>query len=87
LAKKLEKSKINMSLEDINYDIIYDIVTENSNFVDYIDEIFIDGEEIIIYYKGDYNTEEFSLTINEYKDRIILMRDKKINQILDESSL
>jgi hypothetical protein len=76
-----------MSLEDINYDIIYDIVTENSNFVDYIDEIFIDGEEIIIYYKGDYNTEEFSLTINEYKDRIILMRDKKINQILDESSL
>ncbi len=72
-----------MILEDINYDIIYDIITENSNFVDYIDEIFIDGEEIIIYYKGDYNTEEFSLTINEYKDKVILMRDRKINQILE----
>jgi hypothetical protein len=80
----LEESKISkMILEDINYDIIYDIITENSNFVDYIDEIFIDGEEIIIYYKGDYNTEEFSLTINEYKDKVILMRDRKINQILE----
>ena len=76
-----------MILEDINYDIIYDIITENSNFVDYIDEVYIDDEDIIIYYKGDYNTEEFSLTINEYKDKVILMRDKKINQILDESSL
>jgi len=76
-----------MRLEDINYDLIYDIITENSNFVDYIDEVYIDDEDIIIYYKGDYNTEEFSLTINEYKDRITLMRDKKINQILDESSL
>jgi hypothetical protein len=72
-----------MILEDINYDIIYDIITENSNFVDYIDEIFIDDEDIIIYYKGDYNTEEFSLTINEYKDKVILMRDRKINQILE----
>lgn len=71
-----------MILEDINYDIIYDIITENSNFVDYIDEVYIDDKDIIIYYKGDYSTEEFSLTINEYKDRIILMRDKKINQIL-----
>jgi hypothetical protein len=71
-----------MILEDINYDIIYDIINENSNFVDYIDEIFIDGEEIIIYYKGDYSTEEFFLTINEYKDKVILMRDRKINQIL-----
>jgi len=71
-----------MILEDINYDIIYDIITENSNFVDYIDEVYIDDEDIIIYYKGDYNSEEFSLTINEYKDRIILMRDKKINEIL-----
>ena len=71
-----------MILEDINYDIIYDIITENSNFVDYIDEVYIDDKDIIIYYKGDYSTEEFSLTINEYKDRIILMRDRKINQIL-----
>jgi hypothetical protein len=76
-----------MILEDINYDIIYDIITQNSNFVDYIDEVYIDDEDIIIYYKGDYNTEEFSLTINEYKDKVILMRDKKINQILDESNL
>ena len=76
-----------MKLEDINYDIIYDVINENSKFIDYIDEIYIDDEEIIIYYKGDYNTEEFSLTINEYKDKVILMRDKKINQILDESSL
>ena len=79
-----------MKLEDINYDIIYETINENpherSN-IDYIDEIFIDDEEIVIYYKGDYNTEEFSLTINEYKDKVILMRDKKINQILDESSL
>jgi len=73
-----------MKLEDINYDIIYDIITENSNFVDYIDEVYIDDEDIIIYYKGDYNTEEFSLTINEYKDKVILMRDIKINQILND---
>jgi hypothetical protein len=71
-----------MILEDINYDIIYDIITENSNFVDYIDEVYIDEEDIIIYYKGDYSTEELSLTINEYKDKVILMRDRKINQIL-----
>lgn len=71
-----------MILEDINYDIIYDVITGNSNFVDYIDEVYIDDEDIIIYYKGDYNTEEFSLTINEYKDKVILMRDNKLNQIL-----
>lgn len=73
-----------MILEDINYDIIYDIINENSKFIDYIDEIFIDDEDIIIYYKGDYNTEEFSLTINEYKDKIAEMRDSIIDKILND---
>lgn len=71
-----------MNLEDINYDIINDIIYENSNFIDYIDEIFIDNEDIIIYYKGNYNTEEFSLTIDEYYDKVRDNRDKKINQLL-----
>lgn len=47
-----------MRKEDINYDLIYNIISDNSNFVDYIDDVFIDEGEIIIYYKGDYNTED-----------------------------
>jgi hypothetical protein len=72
-----------MRLEDIKYDIIYDIINESSTFVDYIVEIYIVGKDIIIYYKGDYNTYEFLLTIDEYKDRIVLIRDNKINKIFD----
>lgn len=79
---------------NIDYNLIYDIISEK-NYVDYIDEITIEdtieyeyGESIrkdviVIYYKGiNHHTDEFFIDVDDYKERIVLLRDKKINQIL-----
>jgi AmiR/NasT family two-component response regulator len=85
-----------MIVENIDYNLIYDIISEK-NHVDYIDEITIEDtieydsnlcksiqkDVIVIYYKGiNHHIDEFFIDVDEYKERIILLRDKKINQIL-----
>jgi hypothetical protein len=40
---------------------------------------------IVIYYKGiNHHTDEFFIDVSEYQERIILLRDKKISQILNK---
>lgn len=83
-----------MVVDNIDYNLIYDIISEK-NHVDYINEITIedtieyeDGKSIrkdviVIYYKGiNHHTDEFFIDVDEYKERIVLLRDKKINEIL-----
>lgn len=85
-----------MVVANIDYNLIYDIISEK-NYIDYIDEIIIedtieyeDGKNIrkdviVIYYKGIYHhTDEFFIDVDDYKERIVLLRDKKINQILNK---
>lgn len=83
-----------MVVDNIDYNLIYDIISEKHH-VDYINEITIedtieyeDGKSIrkdviVIYYKGiNHHTDEFFIDVDEYKERIVLLRDKKINEIL-----
>jgi hypothetical protein len=39
---------------------------------------------IVIYYKVNHHTDEFFIDVSEYQERIILLRDKKISQILNK---
>jgi hypothetical protein len=83
-----------MIVENIDYNLIYDIISEK-NYVEYISEITIEdtieyenGETIqkdviVIYYQSNnYYTDEFFIDVDEYQERIRLLRDMKINQIL-----
>jgi|DEB19_MinimDraft_2_1074335.scaffolds.fasta_scaffold01515_7 hypothetical protein len=83
-----------MIVENIDYNLIYDIISEK-NYVEYISEITIEdtieyenGETIqkdviVIYYQSNnYHTDEFFIDVDEYQERIRLLRDMKINQIL-----
>lgn len=87
-----------MIVANIDYNLIYDIISEN-HYIDYIDEITIEDtieydtnlrksirkDVIVIYYKGiNHYTDEFFIDVDEYKERIVLLRDKKINQILNK---
>jgi hypothetical protein len=82
-----------MDISKIDYNLILDIISED-NYIDYIEEITIEDTDvmgnkqirkdvIVIYYKGiNHHTDEFFIDVSEYQERIILLRDKKINQIL-----
>ena len=85
-----------MDISKLDYNLILDIISED-NYIDYIEEITIEDtfeydvmgnkqirkDVIVIYYKGiNHHTDEFFIDVSEYKERIILLRDKKINQIL-----
>ena len=83
-----------MKVNDIDYNIIYDIISEN-NYIDYISEITIEDtieyengkniqkDVIVIYYKGiNHFTDEFFIYVEQYQERLILLRDMKIDQIL-----
>jgi len=81
-----------MIVENIDYNLIYDIISEK-HYVEYIFEITIEHhiiygcvdikDVIVVYYKSNnYYTDEFFIDVDEYQERIRLLRDKKINQIL-----